>query len=153
MPSAQRTGASAPAPARRSAALWKTKKTRIGPPPNASSPITQTIHSPGSRGKTIRCGKPASRQKGSANRSATFSNRPNPSRPMAASRSRGSAGENRGTPRLSTPSGTVTTTCEPSSAVPSAVTTRTPSGEAAISDTGLPSRTSTPEAIAPTRRR
>ena len=68
MPSAQRTEASVPDPARRSAALWKTKKTRTGPPPNASCPITQTIHSSGSRGKTIRCGKPASRQKGSANR-------------------------------------------------------------------------------------
>ena len=48
---------------------------------------------------------------------------------MAASRSGGSAGENRGAPRLSTPSGTVTTTCEPSSDVPSAQRTRTPPAE------------------------
>ena len=61
------------------------------------------------------CGKPAARQNGSPNRSVTFSNRTNPSRPTAASRSGGNPGENRGAPRLSTPSGTVTTTCEPSS--------------------------------------
>jgi hypothetical protein len=145
--------ASASASARRSAALWKTKKTTTGPSPNASSPIAQTIHSPGSLGKTISCGKPASRQNGSVNRSTTFSKRPNPSRSMAASRSDGSAGENRGRPRLSTPSGTVTTTCEPSSILPSADATRTPSWETAISDTGLPSRTSAPEAIASTSRR
>jgi len=101
----------------------------------------------------MRCGKPAVRQNGSSNRSATFSKRPNPSRPMAASRSGGSAGENRGAPRLSTPSGTVTTTCEPSSDVPSAQRRRTPSAECSTSVTSTPSRRSAPVAIASTRRR
>jgi len=40
---------------------------------------------------------------------------------------------------LSTPSGTVTTTCEPSSTAQSAVTTRTRSGDTATSDTSRPS--------------
>ena len=73
MSRAQRAAASGPASSSRPAALWKTKKTSTGPAPNASSPIAQTIHSPGSRGKTIRCGKPAARQNGSSNRSTTFS--------------------------------------------------------------------------------
>ena len=59
---------------------------------------------------------------------------------MAASRSGGRAGENRGAPRLSTPSGTVTTTCEPSSDVPSAQRRRTPPAESATSVTSTPSR-------------
>ena len=152
-PRAQRMGASGPAPARRSAALWKMKNSRTGPAPNASCPMAQTIGSPAFSGKIIRCGKPASRQNGSVNRSATFSNRPNPSRPMAASRSGGSAGSNRGPAALSTPSGRATTACVPCSTEPPAVTTRTPSSRTTTSDTGWPSRTSTPAAIALTRRR
>ena len=57
------------------------------------------------------------------------------------------------TARLSTPNGTVTTTCEPSSDVPSPSRTSTPLAERATSATSTPRRRSTPAAMASTRRR
>jgi len=104
MPSAQRTAASLPWSSTRPAALWKTKKTSTGPKPNASSPITQTIHSPGSRGKTDHHVREA---RGPPERLVEPQRHllepAEPSRPIAASRSGGSPPRHRGQEALPSP--------------------------------------------------